>query len=136
MAPPVALRALPRKTGGPGNGHDVWSMLSVRTDALLDVPQEDDDGTNAKGPTQRATNVRRQVPLVSQPDGVGDAEVSPATRVTRETTARPPCEALPVILVWKSISELGCEPTRSRRQRRVDGVGRPKFDFHTGSNAP
>ena len=26
------------------------------------------------------------------------------------------------------------EPTRSRQERRVDGVGRPKFDFHTGSN--
>ena len=24
------------------------------------------------------------------------------------------------------------EPTRSRGQRRVDGVGRLKFDFHTG----
>ena len=24
------------------------------------------------------------------------------------------------------------EPTRSRGKRRVDGVGRPKFDFHTG----
>ena len=56
--------------------------------------------------------------------------------------------------VWKSASELGffhaIESTRSRRQRRVDGletprhradaatknhidgVGRPKFDFHTG----
>ena len=29
--------------------------------------------------------------------------------------------------VWKSI-----EQTQLRRQRRVDGVGRPKFDFHTG----
>ena len=29
--------------------------------------------------------------------------------------------------VWKSTSELG-----SRGQRRVDGVGRPRFDFHAG----
>ena len=29
--------------------------------------------------------------------------------------------------VWKSI-----EQTQLRRQHRVDGVGRPKFDFHTG----
>ena len=29
--------------------------------------------------------------------------------------------------VWKSTSELG-----SWDHRRVDGVGRPKFDFHTG----
>ena len=34
--------------------------------------------------------------------------------------------------VWKSTSELGFETTRSRGRRRVDGVGRPKFDFHTG----
>ena len=32
--------------------------------------------------------------------------------------------------VWKSSSELGT--TQLRRQRRVDGVGRPTFDFHTG----
>ena len=32
--------------------------------------------------------------------------------------------------VWKSTSELGYRP---RGQRRADGVGRPKFDFHTGS---
>ena len=30
--------------------------------------------------------------------------------------------------VWKSTSELGS----LRRQRRVDGVRRPKFYFHTG----
>ena len=30
------------------------------------------------------------------------------------------------IAVWQSTSELGS------RQHRVDGVGRPKFDFHTG----
>ena len=30
------------------------------------------------------------------------------------------------------ISLHAIEPTRSRRQRRVDGVGRPKFDFHAG----
>jgi hypothetical protein len=44
--------------------------------------------------------------------------------------------------VWKSSSELGyawtfvnlhaIEQTQLQRQRRVDGVGRPKFDFHTG----
>ena len=28
------------------------------------------------------------------------------------------------------------EPTRSRGQLRVDGVGRPKFDFHTGPRRP
>ena len=71
-----------------------------------------------------------------------------------------------VCAVWKSTSELGyiawtfvslhaIEPTRSRGQlrvdgvesprhradaateaRRVDGVGRPKFDFHTGPRRP
>ena len=41
--------------------------------------------------------------------------------------------------VWKSTSELGCwnfhaiEQTQLRRKYRVDGVGRPKFDFHTGA---
>jgi hypothetical protein len=44
--------------------------------------------------------------------------------------------------VWKSASELGyaeifvnlnaIEQMQLRRQHRVDGVGRPKFDFHTG----
>ena len=41
--------------------------------------------------------------------------------------------------VWKSTSEFSTktfvnlhaiEPTRSRGRRRLDGVGRPKFDFH------
>jgi pre-mRNA-splicing factor SYF2/beta-D-xylosidase 4 len=52
-----------------------------------------------------------------------------------------------VCAVWKSTSELGyiawtlvslhaIEPTRSRGQLRVDGVGRPKFDFHTGPRRP
>jgi hypothetical protein len=31
--------------------------------------------------------------------------------------------------VWKSTSELGS----ATEARRVDGMGRPKFDFHTGS---
>jgi serine/threonine protein kinase len=31
--------------------------------------------------------------------------------------------------VWESTST----PSRSRGQHRVDGVGRPKFDFHTGA---
>ncbi len=34
--------------------------------------------------------------------------------------------------VWKSTSELGLW---LRRQHRVDGVGRPKLDFHTGYRA-
>ena len=33
--------------------------------------------------------------------------------------------------MWKSTSELGY----LRKARRVDGVGRPKFDFHTGLEA-
>ena len=35
--------------------------------------------------------------------------------------------------VWKSTNELGCRLSQLRGRRRVDGVGRPKFDFHTGS---
>ena len=39
--------------------------------------------------------------------------------------------------VWKSTSENlvslhAIEQTQLRRKYRVDGVGRPKFDFHTG----
>ena len=52
-------------------------------------------------------------------------------------------EAYTYLPVRKSTSDLGIiaetfvilhaiEPTRLRRQRRVDAVGRPKFDFHTG----
>jgi formamidase len=45
-----------------------------------------------------------------------------------------PLEPLPV---WKSTSELGynlhaIEQMQLRGRRRIDGVGRPKFDFHTG----
>jgi hypothetical protein len=58
--------------------------------------------------------------------------------------------AIPSGAVWKSSSVLGCEPERHRAdegmawklhaieqmqlrgRRRVDGVGRPEFDFHTG----
>ena len=46
--------------------------------------------------------------------------------------------------VWKLTSELGYEWTlvklhaieqmQLRRQHRVDGVGRPKFDSHTGAD--
>ena len=41
--------------------------------------------------------------------------------------------------VWKSTSENlvslhAIEQTQLRRKYRVDGVGRPKFDFHTGRN--
>ena len=40
--------------------------------------------------------------------------------------ALPPAPApAGLMAVWKSTSELGC-------QHRVDGVGRLKFDFHTG----
>ena len=37
--------------------------------------------------------------------------------------------------VWKSTSELGHPRHRAQTQQRkhVDGVGRPKFDFHAGS---
>ena len=35
-------------------------------------------------------------------------------------------------MAWK----LNTMETRLRRQHRVDGVGRPKFDFHTGVAAP
>ena len=35
-------------------------------------------------------------------------------------------------MAWK----LNAMETRLRRQHRVDGVGRPKFDFHTGVAAP
>ena len=53
------------------------------------------------------------------------------------------CETKTLDAVWKSTSELGypetfvnlyaIEQARSRGRRRVDGVGRPKFDIHTGS---
>ena len=33
---------------------------------------------------------------------------------------------------WIFVNLHAIEPMRSRRQRRVDGVGRPKFDFHIG----
>ena len=39
---------------------------------------------------------------------------------------------LTLLSVWKSTSELGYQQRLLRGQRRVDGVGRPKFDFHTG----
>ena len=61
---------------------------------IISFVLEDDDVTNAKGPTERAKNVRRDVPLVPQPDGVGDAEVSPATRVTRAEAEGTPRQAL------------------------------------------
>ena len=35
-------------------------------------------------------------------------------------------------MAWK----LNAMETRLRRQHRVDGVGRPKFDFHTDSHWP
>jgi hypothetical protein len=40
----------------------------------------------------------------------------------------------PSTTVWKSKSELGyaIEQTQLRGRRRVNGLGRPKFDFHTG----
>ena len=37
--------------------------------------------------------------------------------------------------MWIFVNLRAIEPTRSRRQRRVDGVGRPEFDFHTGTGA-
>ena len=53
------------------------------------------------------------------------------------------CETKTLDAVWKSTSELGypetfvnlyaIEQARSRGRRRVDGVGRAKFDIHTGS---
>jgi hypothetical protein len=38
------------------------------------------------------------------------------------------------ICVETFVSLHAIEPTRSRGKRRVDGVGRPKFDFHTGAH--
>ena len=40
------------------------------------------------------------------------------------------CGNQPVSEVFVKLHAM--EPTRSRGQRRVDGVGRLKFDFHTG----
>jgi hypothetical protein len=37
-------------------------------------------------------------------------------------------------IAWTFVSLYAIEPTRSRGQHRVDGVGRPKFDFHTESS--
>ena len=34
--------------------------------------------------------------------------------------------------MWTFVNLHAIEPTRSRRQRRVDGVRRPTLDFHTG----
>ena len=49
----------------------------------------------------------------------------------------PLCGNQPVSQVSENIVETfvnlnAIEPTRSRGRRRVDGVGRSKFDFHTG----
>ena len=39
-------------------------------------------------------------------------------------------------IAWPFVHLHAIEPTQLRRQRRVDGAGRPKFDFHTGTRSP
>ena len=48
---------------------------------------------------------------------------------------RTPTTSVPgsAVLARVEINLHAIEPTQLRRQHRVDGVGRPKFDFHTGS---
>jgi hypothetical protein len=60
-------------------------------------------------------------------------------RVSRREAMKRDLELEGCTSVWKSNTELGylnaIEQMQLRRGRRVDGVGRPKFDFHIGARS-
>ena len=62
----------------------------------------------------------------------GQAQPGSEGRVAEEGGASAGRLEAPGVGAGVEISFHAIEPTRSRRQRRVDGVRRPKFDFHAG----
>ena len=111
-----------------------------------------------QGPPPASTSALKRIPIVrvAADDLTKDNEcctICLEDHVPGELAARLPCGHLfhkdCVVewlrrhcvsrAAWKSTSELGCwnfhaiEQMQLRRKYRVDGVGRPKFDFHTGA---
>ena len=123
---------------------DVLDALERRLDLLAELGQQRRVAAEQAGGPRTPPAVAQQ--RVDEADSVrrdavlGQRELE-TLDVSRLLVAQP---------AWKSNSELGyggnlasmawklyaIEQMQLRGRRRVDGVGRPKFDFHTGSTRP